>query len=245
MMTKTTVIFGATSILGQKLAQTYGQQGHRLILAGRSKDELSRVASDVRVRYCCQADTMHFDATKIGKGTNLAARIEKKFGEIDNAILVFGDMGDAQNGHLESLEQCIRVNFLGAALLAESIAELMVSRGSGSIIGISSVAGDRGRKKNYHYGSAKGGFTLFLQGLRNRLFDANVHVMTVRLGFMDSRMTYGQKSPIPTADPQLVASRIYQAHQRRNDDIYLPGFWRGIMGVVRGIPEQLFKRLDI
>ena len=147
MMTKTTVIFGATSILGQKLAQTYGQQGHRLILAGRSKDELSRVASDVRVRFCCQADTVHFDAAKISKSTNLAARIEKKFGDIDNAILVFGDMGDAQNGDLESLEQCIRVNFLGAACLAESIAERMVTRGSGSIIGISSVAGDRGRKK--------------------------------------------------------------------------------------------------
>ena len=161
---------------------------------------------------------MHFDAAKIGKSTNLAGRIEKKFGDIDNAILVFGDMGDEQDGDLESLEQCIRVNFLGAALLAESIAERMVTRG---VVVLSAFRQSQaiGVERKTIITEVQGGFTLFLQGLRNKLFEANVHVMTVRLGFMDSRMTYGQKSPIPTADPQLVASRIYQAHQRRHDDV--------------------------
>ena len=117
-------------------------------------------------------------------------------------------------------------------------------RESGSIVGISSVAGDRGRQKNYHYGSAKGGLTLFLQGLRNRLFAHSVHVLTVRLGFVDTRMTYGQQSPIPSADPSNIASAIYRAQQNREEDIYLPRFWRGIMGIIRSIPEWYFKRLN-
>jgi len=160
--------------------------------------------------------------------------------------LVDGGMG-RQDGPVDRkpLKQNENVNYLGAASLAEALAKPMSARSSGSIIGISSVAGDRGRQKNYHYGSAKGAFTLFLQGLRNRLFAHGVHVMTVRLGFVDTRLTYGQESPLPSANPQSIAQSIERAQARGAEDIYLPKFWWGVMTVIRSIPERYFKKMNV
>ena len=238
-------IFGATSIVGQKLALEYGKRGFNVVLAGRNLEEVEHIAADVSVRAEVETWAVTFDAAETETHKTVIEEIEAQCGHIDVACLVFGDMGNESHfAEAKSLRTVIEVNFLGAATLSEAVAEKMAMRGEGSIVGISSVAGDRGRQKNYHYGSAKGGLTLFLQGLRNRLFVHNVHVLTVRLGFVDTRMTYGQKSAIPSADPSEIALAIYGAQQRGEEDIYLPRFWGPIMGVVRNIPERIFKRLN-
>ena len=139
----------------------------------------------------------------------------------------------------------IDTNYTGAVSIAEAVAAHMSGRRSGCIIGLSSVAGDRGRKANYIYGSAKGAFTLYLGGLRNRMFDVGVHVLTVKLGFVDTRMTFGMESPLPKASPEEIGRGIREAQRRGRHVVYLPRLWRGVMGIIRAIPEPLFKRLSI
>ena len=139
----------------------------------------------------------------------------------------------------------IDINYTGAVSICELLADAMSARGAGSIIGISSVAGERGRKSNYIYGSAKGAFTLYLGGLRNRLDSTGVHVVTVKLGFVDTRMTFGMKTAIPVASPDEAARAIVAAQRDRRDVLYYPRFWSPIMGVIRVIPERIFKKLNL
>ena len=114
------------------------------------------------------------------------------------------------------------------------------------LVGISSVAGDRGRASNYIYGSAKAGFSAFLSGLRNRLAASGVHVVTVKPGYVRTRMTAGMDLPAPlTAKPAEVADAVVQAVRRRHDVVYVRSIWRWIMLAVRAIPERAFKRLDL
>ena len=138
-------------------------------------------------------------------------------------------------------------NFEGPGLLLGFFAGQMAKRGTGTIVGISSVAGDRGRATNYVYGSAKAGFTAFLSGLRNRLASRGVHVLTVKPGFVRTKMTEGMKLPPPlTAEPEEVARRVYRAAEvKKTDLIYVRPAWRLIMAIIRNIPEARFKRMKL
>ena len=138
----------------------------------------------------------------------------------------------------------MRSNYVGPALLLGGLAELFEQRGSGTLVGVSSVAGERGRADNYVYGSAKAGFTAFLSGLRNRCASSGVHVVTVKPGFVRTRMTDGMELPEKlTATPDEVAAATLKAIRHRRDVIYVRRIWRGIMFVVRAMPERVFKRL--
>jgi hypothetical protein len=126
------------------------------------------------------------------------------------------------------------------------IANDFEQRRSGVIIGVSSVAGDRGRGSNYMYGSAKAGFTAYLSGLRNRLAKSNVHVITVKPGFVRTRMTEGLPLPGPvTAKPEQVARDVFKAYRGRRNEVYTLWMWRYIMLVIKLIPEAIFKRLNL
>ncbi len=107
------------------------------------------------------------------------------------------------------------------------------------------MAGDRGRQSNYLYGSAKGGLTTYLQGLRNRLYPSGVHVITVKPGFVDTRMVFGKGKLPLVAHPEAVARDIYRALKSRKNVVYVPWFWRWIMLMVRAIPEGIFKKLKM
>ena len=140
----------------------------------------------------------------------------------------------------------MRANYLGPALLLGALAERFEQRGAGVIVGISSVAGERGRASNYVYGSAKAGLSAFLSGLRSRLAPANVHVVTVKPGFVHTRMTAGLKLPAPlTASPMEVADRVVEAIRNHRDVIYVRRVWSPIMLAIRAIPERVFKRLKL
>jgi decaprenylphospho-beta-D-erythro-pentofuranosid-2-ulose 2-reductase len=166
----------------------------------------------------------------------------------DIVVCVVGLLGNQTVLETEphTAEIAMRTNYVGPALVLGELANLMQARGSGCIIGISSVAGDRGRATNYSYGSAKAGFTAYLSGLRNRLAGKGVHVLTVKPGFVNTRMTAGMPLPKPlTAEPAEVARAILRAASRQKDVIYVRPIWAVIMLIIRNIPERVFKKMNI
>ena len=164
----------------------------------------------------------------------------------DTAVCVVGLLGDQKECENDSAaaERAMRTNYIGPALLMGALAERFERRGSGVLVGVSSVAGDRGRASNYVYGSAKAGFTAFLSGLRGRMAASGVHVVTVKPGFVRTRMTEGMDLPGPlTATPEEVAEAVVRAARRRRDAVYVRRVWRPIMFVIRTVPESIFKRM--
>lgn len=241
------LILGATSAIARAVAEGYAAEAHSIVLGARDLGAAEAIASDLRIRYQVETWAKQFDALEIESHADFIADIESDAGPIEVVLLAFGDMGDqeASQRDFAQAKRVIDINYTGAASLAEAVAGRMGERGRGSIIGISSVAGERGRKSNYFYGSAKGAFSLYLQGLRNRLSGQGVHVMTAKLGFVDTRMTFGMETPLPIASPGAVAEAIMRAQKAGVEVLYYPHFWRGVMGIIKAIPEKLFKRLSI
>lgn len=239
------LIIGALSDVGRALARVYGRQGHPLILAARRADRLASDIQDLRVRFGVSAQSVELDILDLA---GHAAFVDGLGGVPGTVICVVGLLGvqkEAENSWVQA-ELMVRTNYLGPACLLGEIANRMQVRGSGCIIGLSSVAGDRGRASNYLYGSAKAGFTAFLSGLRNRLSRHGVRIMTIKPGFIDTRMTQGMTlPPALTAQPAEVAEAIWRAQVRGRDVVYLRPIWRLIMLIIRLIPEGLFKKLNI
>lgn len=241
------LILGATSRIARQIAHRYAQAGHAVHVTARDAAEATAIAHDVAIRHGVPTGAGAFDATAFDTHPDLIAAVEAELGPLEVVVVAFGEMGDQADSEADfaAARKVIDINFTGAASLCEAAAAAMTGRGAGLIVGLSSVAGDRGRQSNYFYGAAKGAFTLYLQGLRNRLFKSGVHVLTVKLGFVDTRMTFGMRTGIPIADPEAVAEAVYQAGRRRTDTLYYPRFWAGIMGVIKAVPEQAFKRLSL
>jgi NAD(P)-dependent dehydrogenase (short-subunit alcohol dehydrogenase family) len=241
------LILGATSPIARALAAEYAEAGHTVFVAARDAGEAERIAADVAIRHDAATAWGAFDALDLDRHDEFIDSVEEQAGPIEVAVLAFGAMGDQEHSQqdVEAARRVIDVNYTGAVSLCEALARRMSERGRGSIVGLSSVAGDRGRKSNYIYGSAKGAFTLYLGGLRNRLAEDGVHVLTVKLGFIDTRMTYGMESPLPKASPEDAAAAIFSAQQSGREVIYYPRFWAPIMGIIRAIPAKIFKRLSI
>lgn len=239
------LILGALSDVGRALARLYGAEGYSLILAARRADRLEADVTDLVLRFGVPVRAVEFDILDDAA----AASFIDALGDLPGiAICVVGLLGDqtAAERSWTRADLILRTNFLGPACFLGEIANRMEARGSGLIIGISSVAGERGRASNYLYGSAKAGFTAFLSGLRNRLGRSGVHVMTVKPGFIDTAMTRGLKLPRAlTAQPDEVAGGIRSAQIRRRDVVYLRPVWCWIMLIIRLIPERVFKRLKL
>jgi len=239
------VVFGVTSRVGRELALRFAERGHPVWVGARDQAEAERIAKDIAVRTRVVAISGGFDARAVETHAALVSSIEAAVGPIERMVIAFGDMGDDGRRDPEMLRRIVEVNYLGAASLAELVADQMAARGRGIIAALGSVAGDRGRQSNYAYGSAKGALALYLQGLRNRVFSKGVHVMTAKLGFIDTRMTWGLATKIPIASPEAASHAVLEAMEARRDDLYWPPFWRGVMGVIKAIPEAGFKRLSL
>jgi decaprenylphospho-beta-D-erythro-pentofuranosid-2-ulose 2-reductase len=184
-----------------------------------------------------------FDAADFASHTEVIARATRELGGLDGVVLCFGTLGDEDKAQIDPAEALatIHQNFTGAVSLLTIAARQLEAQGTGFILVIGSVAGDRGRKSNYVYGSAKGALHLFVQGLRARLSKTKIHVMTVILGVVDTRMTWGREGARFTVPPERAAELIFEAWRKKRDVVYVPSFWRPIMAVVRAIPERIFK----
>lgn len=242
---KCVLILGASSDIAKATARQYAQKGYTLLLAGRSAETLEAFSKDLTIRYKVTAKFVAFDADDIASH---AIFYQKLSPAPDVVVCAFGYLGDqdvAQTSWEES-NRIIQTNYTGAVSILNIVANDFESRKTGAIVGISSVAGERGRQSNYIYGSAKAGFTAYLSGLRNRLVRAGVHVVTVKPGFVDTKMTSGLKLPPPvTAKPEQVASAVVKAVERKANVVYVLWMWRWIMLIIRFIPEGIFKKLKL
>lgn len=238
------LIIGARSDIGVALAHAYAANGCALILAARDPAALAEAKADLEVRHGAKVDLVACDVTDADPEPFF-----ERLGETPGTvIMVAGLLGDqaASAADAATAERVMATNYNGPVRLLLSAARRMQARGSGTIIGISSVAGDRGRAANFIYGSAKAGLTAFLSGLRNSLARQNVHVMTVKPGFVATRMTFGMDLPPRlTAQPDEVAQAILRAHKAGRDVIYVKPIWRVVMLVIRIIPERIFKGMSI
>ncbi len=239
-------IFGATSRIATALARLWASRGDTLAVLGRDPAEIEHLAADLRVRGAPTALGRVFDATELDAIDSTLGDLEGELGPLDTVVVAIGHMGPPPaEASLAELARIVAVNFTGAAALCEAAARHMAPRGRGTIVGIGSVAGVRGRQSNYLYGAAKGGFLHYLEGLRNRLHREGVHVLTVLPGFVDTRMTWGLRTGLPIASPEAAARAIDRAIERRTNVLYYPPWWRPIMGIIRALPESVFKRLEL
>ncbi len=241
-------IAGATSAVARATAARLAAAGATLHLAARDEAEAARIGRDLQVRHDAALSWSSIEVTDPDARTALLDTAADAMGGLDGLVVAIGRLGDQDRAERDPdhLESVITVNFTAVAQLLERAANRFAAQDRGLIAALSSVAGDRGRPSNYAYGSAKAGLTAFLEGLRGRLHEQNVHVLTVKPGPVDTKMTFGMDDPPPLmADPDRVASDIVTAMERRTDVCYTPPIWRYIMAAIRLIPARLFKKLDL
>lgn len=244
-MSKRVLILGGTSDIGIAIAKKFAEEKFDIILAGRNHEYMERVQRDISIRSGVEVQCISFDATAFSSHSDFFRSL--KFCP-DVCVCVFGYLGDQQTAqhNWNEAERIIDINYKGAVSILSVVANEFENAKKGTIIGISSVAGDRGRQSNYIYGSAKAGFTAFLSGLRNRLHSKNVHVITVKPGFVNTQMTEGLNLPPRlTAQPREVATATWKAYEGNKNIVYVRSLWRYIMLVIRFIPEFIFKKLQL
>ncbi len=246
-MSENIFIIGATSAIATATARLYAGRGARLFLAGRDARRLETLADDLRVRGAAEVATHACDLADFAGHDALISAAREWLGTIDVVLIAHGILGDqrAEEADFDKALANLQINALSPISLLTRLAPVMREQGRGTLAAISSVAGDRGRQSNYVYGTAKGALTVFLQGLRNRLWLDGVHVLTIKPGFVDTPMTRDfPKGPL-WVGPEVIARGIVRAVDRRRNVVYLPGFWRPIMAIIKAIPEPLFKRLSL
>lgn len=239
------IILGATSGMARPFIRRLAESGAQLFLAGRRMEELEALAADCRLRGAAKAEVMAFDARNPANYADLIDRFVQEQGTL-NAAVFAGSMPDqAQiDATPELIEGVIADSFTGPATFLQMLLPEMEARGAGTVLGIGSVAGDRGRLGNYVYGAAKSAFATYLSGLRNRAGRKGVHVITVKPGPVDTPMTQGMKMPFMTT-PDAVADDLMRAIEKKRDVVYTARIWQVIMTVIRMIPEPVFKKLSI
>jgi len=241
----TALILGATSDIGVAIAKKFASEKYDIILAARKPELLKPLESDIRIRYGVVCNSQKFDALQYESHLEFFSNIQPKpevsicvFGVLDDEIQAFDDWN--------LTERMINTNYTGAVSILNVIAKQYISLNKGTIIGISSVAGDRGRASKLIYASSKAAFSTYLSGLRNKCFKDNVHVMTVQPGFVYTKMTENQPLPkLITSTPAEVADIIHNAYLKKKNLIYVKWFWRYIMLIIQWIPEFMFKKMKL
>ncbi len=245
----TVIVIGVTSTISRALAAEFARRGHDLIVAARDIEETNAIASDLEVRHNVKVVAKTFEAEAFNSHPAFVDEcIRDAGGALDGVVLGFGFMDEQSVAQMkfDVARRTVDVNVTAVISVCEKVAAHFEPLRRGFIVGVSSVAGDRGRQSNYIYGASKAGMTAYLQGLRNRLHAANVRVITVKPGFVDTKMTWGLPLPGPlVATPEQAARAIYNAVVARKDVVYVPWFWRYIMLIIRAIPEWQFKKMKL
>lgn len=240
------LVIGGTSDIGRAVGNAYAAKGWSVTLAARNVDEATRNARDIQTRHGTDPVAVH--PIDILDTASFSTFIDSLGDLPDTIVCVVGMLGDQPRAQddPDHATAIIRTNFEGPALLLEQLAGRLSARGQGLIIGVSSVAGDRGRASNYIYGASKAGFTAYLSGLRNRLAHTGIRVVTVKPGFVRTSMTEGMDLPRAlTATPEAVAQRIIALQTSNANVVYVLRAWRLIMGIICALPEPIFKRMKL
>ncbi|MDH4467011.1 MAG: SDR family NAD(P)-dependent oxidoreductase [Bacteriovoracaceae bacterium] len=249
---KKILVLGATSTVAVKVMELFSLEETHLFLMGRSKERLENIGKHLKcsptwhkesiLDYQVVENVLIFE-----KHHDFIHEVIKKMGGLDLVFVAYGHLGEQKNSEKSGSEflKEIQVNFLSIASYLHTVANYFESQKNGQICVITSVAGDRARKSNYTYGVAKGALSLYLQGLRNRLFTSNVSVTDIKLGFVDTPMTEKLTQRLLMASPKYAAMKIVSAISQKKEIAYVPFYWRYIMLVIKGIPERIFKKLNM
>ena len=243
----TILILGATSAVAGRIAELYGDvtsegRPHRIYLMGRREDAikaLSERLGDVVVGTDC-VDFVDLPATKV-----CIHKAYEQMGSFDIVLIAHGVIGDQilSEKNVEEALTVIEVNYTSVVAQLVTLTALMANQPSGKIGVITSVAGDRGRPRNYTYGAAKGALNIYLQGLRSVSWRSGLEIYTFKLGPVDSPMTIDHEKNFSFSTVDTVAEKIVQAFESRRYVHYIPGYWRFVMWVVRWLPESVFQKL--
>lgn len=244
---KKILIVGATSAIAEATARRFAQHGASLFLLARNQERLDGLTNDLKIRGAANVGYAPFDANEYEQHKPLFDHAVNEMGGVDLVLVAHGSLspqGACEQSAGLTLQE-LSTNMLSVISMLTNVANYFEAQGSGTIAVISSVAGDRGRQSNYVYGTAKGGLSIFLQGLRNRLYRSGVQVLTIKPGFVDTPMTASFKKGPLWASPDSIAAGIEQAIRKKRDEIYLPGWWAWIMVGIRKIPESVFKKMKL
>jgi len=242
---KNVLILGASSGIARQFERIV-RADSRLVLAGNDPDVMAKIATDLEVRSDGRRPSIfEFDSANIAGHAAFVQQVVAEVKHIDEVYLFFGVMFDEIECHRkpELAAKMGLVNYIGAMSILEHLANHMEANKAGLIVGVSSVAGDRGRASNYLYGSTKAGLSAYLSGLRARLAAHGVHVCTIKPGFVDTPMTAHLKKGGLTSSAEKVARGVVQAARKRKNTAYVPGFWWMVMMVIIHLPEFIFKKV--
>jgi short-subunit dehydrogenase len=241
------LVLGATSGIAEATCRIWASQGASLFLVARNADKLAAVAADLRARGAAFVDTAVADLDATEQHPALLSHAVNSLQGLDVAYLAHGVLGDQPRAEQDfnTAAHILHTNLMAPVSLVTWLANYFVQRRNGVIAVLSSVAGDRGRKSNYVYGSSKAGLSAFLAGLRNRVDREGVTVLTIKPGPTKTAMTAGMKGSEKFADVNAVAKSIVAAINKRQDNLYVPFQWQPIMFVIRHIPERVFKKLNL
>jgi decaprenylphospho-beta-D-erythro-pentofuranosid-2-ulose 2-reductase len=241
----TLLVLGGNSEIAKAVASRYAENGYDIQLAGRQPERFSDFASDLAIRHSVTATVHELDVLNIKNQQQFFQHLPAKPDVLFCAIGLLGNQVKAQSDHLEGI-RIIDSNFTALTGLLEIAAERFIEIGQGAIIVVSSVAGERGRQSNYFYGAAKAGLSAYLAGLRQRLTKNGIQVLTIKPGFVQTRMLKGMQTPaFLTIEPMHLAQSIFKAHHYGRNVVYSQSAWRIIMSIIKTIPESLFKRLSL
>jgi len=236
------LIIGATSAVAQGVAQRLAQRGDQIFCLARNSEKLQAVkqqlGSAFQGSYC-------FDFNQTDQSTAAIARAVEQMGAIDLALIAHGDLPDQllSEQSFTIARSTFETNLLSVVALLLPLTEQLIRQGQGQIGVITSVAGDRGRPRNYTYGAAKGALTIYLQGLRSRLWRSGVEIYTFKLGPVDTPMTITHEKNFSFSTVDQVSDQIVRAFKKQRYEVYIPGYWAWVMLAVQTMPEPLFQRL--
>jgi short-subunit dehydrogenase len=244
-MTEHWLVVGASSAIARAFVRELARRGAAVTLAGRDLDDLQAIAADAGLRGAPSALAFRCDVADASSRDDLMAELPQD-GSVLNVLLAVGNMPaqEAMDTDPALLSTMLATNYTGPVALLQALAARLEVQRAGRIVVIGSVAGDRGRRKNYLYGSAKAGLGLYADGLRARLYPAGVSVTLIKPGFVDTAMTWGLPGLFLVASPEQCARRMLDAADRGAPTAYVPFFWRYIMLVIRHIPAQVMKKLN-
>ena len=241
---KKVLILGANSDIAKNIAHQLSKKKYKLTLISRNIDEIKFFLDGLNINTK-EIEFICMDLKEIDKFQLYYENLKSKHDIVISAIGEFSKDTDSHKMNL--IDQMINSNYIYPAKCLEVISNIFLRENSPKekiILGISSVAGDRGRAKNFHYGAAKSAFTVFLSGLRQKLSKSKITIITVSLGFVDTKMTKDEKiSNLLNTKPEIIAKKIIICIEK-SKLIYIPLQWRIIMTIIKLIPENIFKKLN-
>jgi len=247
----TVLVLGGTSAVAMAYARNAAKAEENIVLVGRNKSKLEANVVDLKARGAKSVQSYVCD---LGDSTEVEAHWSALLtlaGHVDRVLLAYGVLGEQSESQDSAniLRRSLEINFVSTALWSERAFQYFRQHGSGQITVIGSVAGDRGRQSNYHYGAAKGALAIFMDGMAHRaakLKEAKLKILLIKPGFIDTPMTdHLEKGGPLWASPEKIAAIIRKSERRGKRVVYAPWFWRFILMIIRYLPFFVFKRSSL